>query len=145
MSGAGGGNYWSVASWYVDSSNHAFCTPAIPVNVGDRLTGLITLAVQADGSFNYTSQFAGVNGTSLVAQGLSSLVQATETLEAYGLTRASDYPDAAQTAMTDINLRIATNPAVLNWNSDVMTNPAYGEHSAVVSNANPGGEVDLYY
>jgi hypothetical protein len=115
------------------------------VNVGDRLTGLIALAVQADGSLNYTSQFTEIAGTSLVAQGLSSLVQATETLEAYGVTQASDYPNAAQTAMTNIDLRVAANPAVLNWNLGVMTNPAYGEHSAIVSNASPGGEVDLYY
>jgi hypothetical protein len=145
VSGSGGGNYWAVASWYVDSSNHAFCTPATQVNVGDRLTGLITLAIQADGSLNYTSQFVGIAGTSLVAQGLSNLVQATETLEAYGVTGASDYPNTAQTPMTNIDLRTAANPAVLHWNAAVMTNPAYGEHSFVVSNASPGGEVDLYY
>lgn len=58
LSGAGGGNYWAVASWYVDSSNHAFCTAATQLNVGDRLTGLITLAIQADGSLNYTSQLS---------------------------------------------------------------------------------------
>jgi hypothetical protein len=56
-----------------------------------------------------------------------------------------DYPNAAQTEMTDIDLRVAANPAVLNWNRGVMTNPAYGEHSEVVSNASPGGQVDLYY
>ena len=145
VSGAGGGNYWAVASWYVDSSNHAFCTPAIQVNVGDHLTGLITLAVQGDGSLNYTSQFLGIAGTNLIAQGLSHLVQATETLEAYSVTQKRDYPNAAQTAMTHIDLRIASNPAVLNWIPDVMTNPAYGEHSVVVSNASPGGEVDIYY
>ena len=145
VSGAGGGNYWAVASWYVDSSNHAFCTPATQVNVGDRLSGLITVAIQADGSLNYTSQFAGMAGTSLVAQGLSNLVQATETLEAYGVTGASDYPKTAQTAMTSIDLRTAANPAVLYWNAAVMTNPAYGEHSVVGINASPGGEVDLYY
>jgi hypothetical protein len=145
VSGAGGGDYWAVASWYVDSANHAFCTPAIPVNVGDRLTGLITLAIQADASHNYTCQFNGIPGTSLIAQGLFDLVQATETLEVYGLIRASDYPNSRMTAMTGIDLQIDGSPALLNWSANVMTNPAFGEHTSIVSSGTPGGEVDLCY
>jgi hypothetical protein len=145
VSGAGGGNYWAVASWYVDSANHAFCTPAIPVNVGDRLTGLITLAIQPDASHNYTCQFSGIPGTSLIAQGLSDLVQATETLEVYGLTQSSDYPNAPATAMTGIDLQVNGSPAPLKWSVDVMTNPAFGEHTNIVTDGTPRGEVDLCY
>jgi hypothetical protein len=145
VSGAGGSNTWGVASWYVDSSHHAFCTALVPVNVGDKLTGVMTLEIQADASLNYTSEFQGIAGTKLIAQGLSELVQACETLEVYGLTKSTDYPNAPMTAMTNINLQIMSNPASLSWVSELMNNPAFGEHTNIVSNATPGGEVDLYY
>jgi hypothetical protein len=83
-SGAGGGNYWSVASWHVDSKGHAFCTPSIAVNPGDALTGVMTMvAVFSDGSRNYACEFQGIVGARLMALGLSELVAAEETLEAY--------------------------------------------------------------
>ncbi len=145
VSGAGGGNYWGVASWYVDSNNHAFCTPVVPVNVGDQLTGLMTLAIQSDASLDYTSQFQGIPETSLVAQGLANLVQATETLEVYGLTKATDYPNTPKTAMTAINLQVVGGAGQVTWAPNVMDNPTFGEQTKVVSNAIPGGEVDLYY
>lgn len=145
LSGAGGGNTWGAASWYVDSSHHAFCTEVVPVNVGDKLTGVMTLQIQADASLNYACEFQGIPGTKLIAQGLSELVQACQTLEVYGLTRSTDYPNAPMTAMTNINLQTVGNPAPLNWAPDLMSNPTFGEHTSIVSNANPGGEVDLYY
>jgi len=140
VSGAGGGSYWGVASWYVDSSQHAFCTPLVQVNAGDQLTGVLTF----DGA-NYKSEFEGIAGTSLIAQGLTQLVQAYETLEVYGLTKSTDYPSAPVTKMTAIYLQLGGNPAALNWSANVMPNPAFGEHATIASNSNPGGEVDLFY
>jgi len=145
VSGAGGGSYWSVASWHVDSNGHAFCTPTVPVHVGDALIGLMTLSVQGDGSLNYACQFKGIPGTSLLALGLADLVQATETLEVYNLTGSTDYPHAQMTAMSGIDIQLMGNPAPLGWVANVMSNPAFGEHTTIVSNATPGGEVDLYY
>jgi hypothetical protein len=145
VSAAGGGAYWSVASWYVDSNRHAFCTPAIPVNPGDRLVGDITAAVQPDGSLSYKSEFRGIPGTALLAHGLLQLSMATETLEVYGLTRFSDYPNTPMTAMTQIDVRLTTGAPALNWVIGAMLDPAFGEHTRIVSNASPGGEVDLYY
>ena len=140
VSGGGGGSYWGVASWYVDSSQHAFCTPVVPVKVGDKLIGVLSF----DGS-NYKSEFQGIAGTSLIAQGLSQLVQATETLEVYGLTKSTDYPSAPMTRMTSINLQLAGNPTPLNWSASAMSNPPFGEHTTIENSLNPGGEVDLYY
>jgi len=145
VSGAGGGNMWGVASWYVDSSHHAFCTALVPVKVGDKLTGVMTLEIQADASLNYACAFQGIPGTKLIAQGLSELVQACETLEVYGLTKPTDYPNASMTAMTDISLEIMSKPAPLRWVPEVMNNPPFGEHTEIVSGATPGGEVNLYY
>jgi hypothetical protein len=140
VSGAGGGSYWSVASWYVDSSGHAFCTPVVQVSAGDQLIGLMT----SDGT-NYSSEFQGIADTKLIARGLGQLAMATQTLEAYGLTKLSDYPNSPSTRMAAIDIQLGGNVAVLNWSQSSMVNPAFGEHTQIVSNANPGGEVDLFY
>jgi hypothetical protein len=145
VSGAGGGPNWSAASWFVDSAGHAFCTPVTAMNPGDRLTGIMTLAVQGDGSLNYACKFSGLPDTALIAQGLTELVMASETLEVYGLQASTDYPNVASTAMTAIDLEVNSAAAVLNWTSETMANPNFGEHTVIVSNASPYGEVDLFY
>jgi hypothetical protein len=63
-------------------------------------------------------------------------------LEVYDLTQSSDYPNAP---MTGIDLQINGRPARLHWSPDAMTNPAFGEHTNIVSNGTPGGEVELVY
>jgi len=145
-SGAGGGPFWGVASWHVDSKNHAFCTPLVPVNPGDSLTGVMTLTGSFDdGTHNYRCEFLGIDGTALLALGTPELTDAEQTLEAYGMTDANQYPAAASTRMTQIDLQTGGAPAPLNWAPNTMQNPLYGEHTTIVSYATPGGEVDLFY
>ncbi|MGO8756517.1 MAG: hypothetical protein ACLQG3_00180 [Terracidiphilus sp.] len=146
VSGAGGGNFWSVASWHVDSNGHAYCTPTIQVNPGDVLTGAMTeVAVFSDGTRNYKCEFQGIAATSLMALGMAQLTAAEETLEAYGLDDPADYPQTPFTAMAQIDIQAGGNPVPVNWTPNTMTDPLYGEHAVIVNNANPGGEVNLYY
>ena len=145
-SGAGGGNFWSIASWHADSNGQAFCTPSVPVNPGDLLTGIMTeVAVFNDGTRNYKCEFAKMAGTSLMALGMPELTAAEQTLEAYGITGQGDYPAAPSTAMTQIDLQVGGNPAPLASTASSMQNPQYGERTNIASDATPGGEVDLYY
>ena len=145
-SGAGGGAFWSIASWHVDSQRHAFCTPAVPVNPGDAVTGLMTMTgAYNDGTHNYRCEFVGLAETALMALGLSELTDASETLEAYGVTSSKEYPSGPSTAMNRIDVQIGGNPALLAWASKTMQNPRYGENAIIVSDASPGGEVDLCY
>jgi len=145
-SGAGGGHFWSIASWHADSNGHAFCTPSVCVNPGDTLIGVITLlATYADGTHNYRCEFSGLPDTTLMALGVPELTAAEQTLEVYGLTASSQYPTCPFTAMSNIAVQINGSAVPLNWNPGTMNSPQFGERTAVVSNANPGGEVDLYY
>ena len=65
-------------------------------------------------------------------------------MEAYGLTQCSDYPNTNDTAMTNISLQTGNVSPGLAWAAvDAYTD--CGQQAIVVSNANPGGEVDLYY
>ena len=146
QSGAGGGANWSVASWHVDSNNHAFCTPSVPVNPGDVLTGVMTLtATYEDGTRNYSSEFLGIPGTKLMALGIVELTDAEETLEVYGLTDPSEYPNAPNTAMKQINLQTGGNAAPVQWAANSMAAPQFGEHTEIVTDGGVGGETDLYY
>jgi hypothetical protein len=55
----GGGQYWAVASWFVDSSGNAFKSTLVRVNEGDVLTGTMRMTGTRTGNFNYTCEFAG--------------------------------------------------------------------------------------
>ncbi|KAJ7595785.1 hypothetical protein C8J56DRAFT_389360 [Mycena floridula] len=103
-SAAGGGAFWAVATWYVGPSNTFFTTP-VPVAPGDTLNGIITLLSSNGSSFSYNSQFTNIPRTSLTVNGISELKWATETLEAYAVTSASDYP-AGSTVFSGINLEL---------------------------------------
>jgi len=144
-SAAGGGSYWSVASWYADGQGGvAFHTDLVRVNPGDVLVGVMTLTGQADGKFSYNCEFQGIANTSLPISKVQELTWNIETLEAYGVQQCSDYPATNFTAMSGIDLRTSAGNPALNWAAnDAVTD--CGQSARVVSNANPGGEVDIYY
>jgi len=143
-SNAGGGNYWSVASWYVLGNGQAFYTPLVKVNEGDQVVGVMTLTGQSGGLFSYTSAFQGIAGTSLPVLNVAELVWLNETLEAYGIADCSDYPNADLTSMRHISIQTGnTNPAVAWTHVDQVTD--CGQHAIVMSDSATDGEVDLYY
>ncbi|KAJ7153332.1 hypothetical protein C8R46DRAFT_1301747 [Mycena filopes] len=105
-SAAGGGAFWAVASWYLDSTN-VFITTPVPTSAGATLNGIITLTNSSGTKFDYNTQFTNIAGTSVSITGVGQLTFATETLEAYKVTTISDYP-AGSTVFTGINLELAS-------------------------------------
>jgi hypothetical protein len=143
-SSAGGGAYWSVASWYVTASGQAFNTNLVPVNTGDELLGIMTETGSSSGNYNYNSTFQGIPNTTLPIKNIALLYWANETLECYGLTKCSDFPATTETAMGAIEIRIGSTHPALMWSvGDLHKN--CGQHTVIASDANPNGEVDLYY
>jgi hypothetical protein len=145
VSAAGGGNYWAVASWYVDGQGGpAFHTNLVRVNPGDLLTGVMTLTGQSGSNFSYNCEFQGIANTSLPIQNVQQLTWCVETLEAYGIKGAPDYPVTFRTPMKAIDIKTgATTPAV-NWTpANAVTD--CGQHTLVVNNSGSNGEVDLCY
>ncbi|KAJ7610713.1 hypothetical protein DFH06DRAFT_171367 [Mycena polygramma] len=102
-SNAGGGPYWSLASWYVDDTGHAFFTTLVNTTAGASLNTVVTLTNSTNSSFTYTSQFSNVPGTSISITRETPLAVAAETLEAYGVTKGTDYP-AGSTVFADTDL-----------------------------------------
>jgi hypothetical protein len=140
----GGGNYWAVASWFVNSPpGPAYHSTLVSVNSGDTLVGVMTLNSQS-GTFNYNCIFQGIANTSLDIQNVQELTWSAETLEAYGLTQCSDYPNTLETAMKAINIQTGSVHPLISWNAtDTVTDCQ--QHTIVVSNSSTSGEVDLYY
>lgn len=74
---------------------------------------------------------------------MQELTIAAEALEAYEISKCSDYPTAYATRMGLINLIGGVNPLV-NWTPITLVANC-GQHTTIVSNSSVGGEVDLYY
>jgi hypothetical protein len=145
-SAAGGGNFWSVASWYVDGAGGtAFYSSLVPVNPGDVLTGVMTLTGQSPAGFSYNCDFTGIANTGLSIQNVQELTWLIETLECYGITQCSDYPAVNKTAMASINIQTgATNPTV-DWTVNNSVTEC-GQHTLLFDEDVAGnGEVDLWY
>ncbi|KAJ7458624.1 hypothetical protein FB451DRAFT_1508081 [Mycena latifolia] len=104
-SAAGGGDFWAIATWYL-FGDETFLTSPVTVDVGQSLTGTISLVGQTDSTYSYSAQFAGIDGTALSINSTEALAWATETLEAYGVTEADDYPTGS-TVFSGINIALA--------------------------------------
>jgi hypothetical protein len=145
-SAAGGGDYWSVASWYVDGpGGFAFHSNLTRVSPGDVLTGVMTLTGSTPAGFSYDCAFDGLPDSGLPAVDIEELTWCVETLECYGVTQCSDYPDVTKTSMAGIDLVAGTVRPALTWSvTDARTE--CGQHTAIFSEESAGGgEVDLWY
>ena len=142
-SAAGGGAYWAVASWYADGqSGHSYHSGLTKVKVGQILVGVMTETGKTGSNFNYDCIFQGIPGSNLPITNVQQLTWCIETLEAYSCQVCSDYP-AGKTKMYAIEIKTSGHPT-LHWTA-VNAVTDCSQHTIIVSNANPGGEVDLYY
>jgi hypothetical protein len=145
LSAAGGGNYWSIASWYVGGQDGpAFHTELIRVNPGTRLTGIMALTESTNSSFSYDCYFKGIPNTNLPIRNVDELVWCNETLEAYGVTRCTDYPNVNSTLMSSIDIRTFNLQPLLNWEPIALVRDC-GQRTIIHSNSNPNGQIELYY
>ncbi len=144
-SAAGGGNYWAVASWYADGQNgKSFYSTLVRVNPGQVITGVMTESASGPNGFSYNCQFAGIPNTSLPIQNVQQLTWAVQTLECYGIQKATDYPNTCRTAMQNIGIQAGGANVTPAWTATNAVTDT-GQHAVVVSDASPGGEVDLFY
>jgi hypothetical protein len=144
-SAAGGGPQWAVASWYADGqSGHSFYTAPVSVNVGDRLTGVMSLTRTSGALHSYSCDFDGIANTTLKVTNVEELTWCIQTLEAYGITAASDYPATFSTPMTNISLATGSIHPPMTWDAtNAVTD--IGQHAVVVNNSSTSGEVDICY
>lgn len=142
VTGIGGGNFWTIASWYVVNGGPVYHSQFYRVQPGTVLTGDMR-AVARGGIppiFDGFSQFDQVPGTQLTVRNIPELVEATETLEAFRVQARSDYP-VGTIRFTDINLRAGTEAPPLQW--AVHQNTADSIYTNVITDGPTAGEVDI--
>jgi hypothetical protein len=142
-SAAGGGNYWAVASWYVVGSQ-AYYSSLVKVSVGQSLIGVINFVSKTTKKFNYSCAFTGISGTDFSINQIPQLTWCTETLEVYGVTQCSQFPNTAFTQMSGINLRTKAGTPSMSWG---ITNAqtSCGVQTTVVTDGATNAAVDIYY
>lgn len=144
-SAAGGGSYWTIASWYVDGQGGpAFHSNLIRVNPGDVLVGVMWQTGQSGNRFSYGCEFQGIANSGLPISNVEELTWNIQTLEAYAVQQCSDYPNTNYTAFFAIDFQTSNGRPAITW-TPVNAVTDCGQNAHVVSNANAGGEVDLYY
>lgn len=144
-SAAGGGKYWSVTNWYV-SSSQAFFGTLVNVSAGASLQGVIKQTAVSGSSYSYNSSFTGYSSASaLQVNNVPQAFWAAETLESYGVsTPSTEYPPNSDLAFSSIQILQGTTNASISW-TPVQAVSGSAQKAVVVSNASPGGQVDVYF
>jgi len=144
ISHAGGGPYWAIGNWYIDTTGHASFSKLIQVQPGDVLTGIISMTRKNNSVFSYVSSFLGYPELDMPVDGVSELVWASQALEAYQIGDCSEYPETTTTSMSSISIAAGgAAPTVMWLIKNASTN--CGESCSVVNAGNPGGQVDISY
>lgn len=141
---AGGGDFWSICSWYVDPSGTAIHTTPVPVEPGEVLTGVITVQAAGGGQYTYTCEFAGKEGTALVVPEVPELVWYSTTLEAYDINNRGQYPNADKTVFSALSLQIAPPAPVVAWNPTTRSNDL-GESVTIISDGAANAQIEIGY
>jgi hypothetical protein len=144
---AGGGQYWSASCFNVlqTGQNWAATTP-FQVIPGDTVVGVTDSAPPGSGNSYYCSVHAsnGYGATLYDVGSWPEYTQAVETLEAYNLLTCNDYPNTDSTAFKSIGLYTHGGVPTLSWTARTYWWDC-GQYTNIVSNADPGGEVDVFY
>jgi hypothetical protein len=141
---AGGGPFWSISNWYIDTSGHVCHSDSVPVLPGQVLTGIISLGQETNGLYSYVVSFEGYPTLDLNVTGIEELMYAAETLEAYQIGDCKEYPADDFTAMSNIAIAVGGVAPALTW-SIQNNSTSCGEHTIIVSSANPGGQINIVY
>jgi hypothetical protein len=144
---AGGGNYWTVASWYADGQGGpVFHSPLTTVNVGQKLIGVMASTGQNGALFSYQCQFIGIPNSILPIFNVPELKWHVITLETYNCTKPTDYPNVPDTPFTGVLVQTGTGtpPPNVVW-QPVNAITDTGQHTIVVNNAYGDGLVIIFY
>jgi len=89
-SAAGGGKYWSIASWFV-GAGHSVYSKLAQVQTGDLIIGNMTVTSGTSWSIVITDTNSGQDSSITANTGVQELY-AFATMEVYDISTCSDYP-----------------------------------------------------
>jgi len=133
-SAGGGGNYWTLASWYVTIDAGFLISDLIPVNAGDSIYGNMTLIAPNSWYIGGTVVSSGTTVSLVATKNRLKVNQwAYCTLEVYndGST-CGEYPTNPQ-LYSKLKLFEAKQVVTPTWQVNVTPDPICGEHATVES------------
>jgi len=110
---AGGGEYWSIATWYLVGSDVYF-TDLVEVSPGTSLLGFVELDEIDGDDYIYISAFNGQDGLEVETDEV--LLWATITLEVYNVNDLTDFPQE-DTTFSSIYLETTGGFPAISWST----------------------------
>jgi len=127
VSAAGGGQYWSLASWYVGNQGTVVYSTIQQVANGAQIMG--TMVMNANNTWTITAASGSITTSINVSPGASELY-AFVTLEVYSVVKCGDYPTGT-IPYTNLMIDIAGKPSTPSWTPTVT--PGCNENVATSS------------
>jgi hypothetical protein len=143
----GGGNYWAVASWYVNPiTGEYYASPILRVNAGDTLLGNMTSSNCSSKGCDWVIVSKDVTTRKSTTLNLKDSLgldppqnHVYATLEVYNVLSCSDYPASGQTGF--FNLLLNSGHTTPSWKPKVLQNDGCGEKVKVINSTS----VNLHY
>lgn len=101
-----------------------------------------TGAGTSPGRFDYHCEFVGIPKSGLDIKNEEALTWCNLTLEVYDAKKCSDYPNTQRTRFHHIDITAGTAHPAMAWTANNAARDC-GQSVNVISNANPGGVVDI--
>jgi len=127
LSAAGGGQYWSIASWYVGNQGTVVYSTIQQVANGAQIMG--TMVMNSNNTWTITAATSSISTTINVSPGASELY-AFVTLEVYSVVKCGDYP-TGNVPYTNLAIDVAGQPSTPSWTPTVT--PGCNENVATSS------------
>jgi len=119
QSPAGGGSYWSIASWWVTSSGQGLFSSLVPVNVGDNI--IVSLSNLGGGSWSIVSlDLTNSKSSILNVENVSTQTVAVVSLEGYNIESCSGYPSSGSTTFYGLSLIDNGDQFTGDWNGNTL-------------------------
>jgi hypothetical protein len=147
----GTGEFWCLSNWWAQYNGQFMATPAVRVNPGQEIVGIMRLTGQSGGNYSYKCEFQGAgNPLYMVNIPGGELNQLLEALEAYTLaggaplTDSQLFPATIRTRMRAIQVDTTRGLPAVQWTRhDVVTDS--GQMTEIPDDSGLNGRVDLYY
>lgn len=141
-SAAGGGAYWSIATWYITSTTVYYNT-IYSVAPGQIVIGLIDFIITSNGAYKYIAEFDNIAASgSLSVTSPAVLTKATESLAAYGITSINNYPSTS-TIFSSISLTTTNGVPGIYWNA--VSNTLDGITTTVTTQGATNAKITITY
>lgn len=133
VSAAGGGAYWSFASWYV-SATRTVVSSLQPVAVGDTILGYVipTNSVGKQYVVNATSQQHWKSAQIIYTPNVAFTYTYGAVLEAYGISDCKQYTSTGKVDFTEIIVDVNGAPVTPKWSPKTQLPTTCKEHAVVV-------------